>query len=166
MLCPVVNRAIRFGDCVHAFETTTAKNKAKRRFQLLFEDTLNRCGVDSEARQILEWQCRATPFTVSHRSSSRGMSLDDVLAGRGQFGRERRSAAAPYPPGRIIDVEMAQHPIEYAETGQLAVLDDVTKRRSWKINCGRHRKWKPWGCWPGVAHDFNNLLTIISGTAS
>jgi len=121
--------------------------------------------VDSEARQILEGNAAATTLYGFTSQQFRGMSLDDVLLAEDSSavsGDPRRHRTST---GRIIDVEMAQHPIEYGgKQAQLAVLMDVTKRRQLEDQLRQAQKMETVGMLAGgVAHDFNNLLTIISG---
>ncbi len=121
--------------------------------------------IDSEGRQILAANSAATRLYGFTQDEFRGMSLDKVLmaeeisAVNGDPRRHRTSG------GRIIDVEMAQHPIEYdGKHAQLAVLMDVTKRRQLEDQLRQAQKMETVGMLAGgVAHDFNNLLTIISG---
>ena len=121
--------------------------------------------VDPETRQILEANAAAARLYGFTSEEFRGMSLDEVTlaedtsAPTGDPRRHRTSS------GRIIDVEMAQHPIEYGgKAAQLAVLMDVTKRRQLEDQLRHAQKMETVGMLAGgVAHDFNNLLTIISG---
>src|SRR5690349_19335584 len=86
----------------------------ERRFQLLFEDHPQPMWVvDSDARRILEANTAATTLYGFTPDQFRGMSLDDVLLAEDSsaaIGDPRRHRTAS---GRIIDVEMAQHPIDY-----------------------------------------------------
>ena len=138
----------------------------ERRFQLLFEDHPQPMWViDAQSRQILEANAAATSLYGFSKDEFRGMSLDNVLvAGEDsvQSGDPRRHRTAS---GRIIDVEMAEHPIQYGgKSAQLAVLMDVTKRRQLEDQLRQAQKMETVGMLAGgVAHDFNNLLTIISG---
>ncbi|MEO8594720.1 MAG: ATP-binding protein [Candidatus Solibacter sp.] len=138
----------------------------ERKFQLLFEGHPQPMWViDSEARQILEANTAATELYGYTREEFRGRNLDTVLfsedaaASHGDLRRHRKSS------GRIIDVEMAQHPIEYGgRHAQLAVLMDVSRRRQLEDELRQAQKMETVGMLAGgVAHDFNNLLTIISG---
>ncbi|MEO8371325.1 MAG: ATP-binding protein [Candidatus Solibacter sp.] len=138
----------------------------ERRFQLLFDDHPQPMWVaDPEARKIIEANAAASTLYGFRPEQFRGMSLDDVLLaeeGSAAIGDPRRHRTASGP---IIDVEMAQHPIEYGgKQMQLVVLMDVTKRRQLEDQLLQAQKMETVGMLAGgVAHDFNNLLTIISG---
>jgi two-component system, cell cycle sensor histidine kinase and response regulator CckA len=138
----------------------------ERRFQLLFEDHPQPMWVvDPEARLILDANAAATKLYGFTPEEFRGMKLDDVLlaeestAVSGDPRRHRTNS------GRLIDVEMAEYPIEYGgKQVQLTVLMDVTRRRQLEDQLRQAQKMETVGMLAGgVAHDFNNLLTIISG---
>jgi signal transduction histidine kinase/ActR/RegA family two-component response regulator len=91
----------------------------------------------------------------------------------GRFLEELHSAARPAASawhhrdcgGRLIDVEIAVHEIQYGgRTAALAVVMDITSRRQLEEQLSQARKMEAIGMLTGgVAHDFNNLLTIITG---
>ena len=121
--------------------------------------------MDAEGQQILEANTAAADLYGYTRDQFQGMNLDTVRViedraiAHGDPRRHRTSS------GRVIDVEMAQHPIEYGgHPAQLTVLMDVTKRRQLEDQLRQAQKMETVGMLAGgVAHDFNNLLTIISG---
>ena len=138
----------------------------ERKFQLLFEEHPQPMWViDPTERKILEANSAAAALYGHTRDEFRGMSLDAVLVSEetGQpSGSPRRHRTSN---GRIIDVEMAQHRIDFGgHPAELVVLMDVTGRRLLEEQLRQAQKMEAVGMLAGgVAHDFNNLLTIISG---
>src|ERR1017187_9790691 len=103
----------------------------ERRFHLLFEDHPQPMWVvDPAERTILEGNGAAQELYGYTREQFRGMSLDEVLVKEdsGQpSGNPRRHRTSS---GRIIDVEMAQHRIDFGgRPAELTVLMDVSGRR-------------------------------------
>jgi len=147
-----------------------------RKFRLLFEEHPQPMWiVDAATAEFLAANAAACALYGYTGEEFTSMTLDAVEAPEeaGRFLEELHSAARPAAGawhhrdcgGRLIDVEIAVHEIQYGgRTAALAVVMDITSRRQLEEQLSQARKMEAIGMLTGgVAHDFNNLLTIITG---
>ena len=146
-----------------------------KKFRLLFEENPQPMLVLDEAgSRILEANraaCDLYGYTPEEFRKKRVADLQGP-EDAGRFAAETRAAARATGTwrhrthnGRMIDVEIARHEIDYGGgKAQLAVLMDITGRRQLEEQLRQAQKMEAVGMLAGgVAHDFNNLLTIITG---
>jgi PAS domain S-box-containing protein len=156
-----------------------AKQQARekdKKFRLLFEENPQPMWVlDSRSHGFLAVNRAAANLYGYSEEEFQGLSLSSMQSEEEsrRFFSEMSTEAHPTPgawrhrtkSGRMLDVEIALHPIQYGgHKARLAVVMDVTGRRQLEDQLRQAQKMEAVGMLAGgVAHDFNNLLTIITG---
>ena len=133
-----------------------------KKFRLLFEEHPQPMWIfDPESQKILEANPGAAALYGYSRDEFRAMPLADIQGPAHPAASAWRHRTAS---GRMIDVELAVHEIQYGgRKAELVVLMDITGRRHLEDQLRQAQKMVAVGMLAGgAAHDFNNLLSIIT----
>jgi len=133
-----------------------------KKFRLLFEEHPQPMWIfDPESQKILEANPAAAALYGYSRDEFRAMPLADIQGPAHPAASAWRHRTAS---GRMIDVELAVHEIQYGgRKAELVVLMDITGRRHLEDQLRQAQKMQTVGMLVGgAAHDFNNLLGIIT----
>ena len=179
-LVPALCRAVREA------EERAARKRAEEglrqreeNFHLLFEtnphpmwvfdrDSLRFLEVNSSAAEHYGYsreEFLAMRITDIRPPSGAGRALAAVRADSDSGTRHTGEWRHQSKDGRLIDVEIAAHDIEFnGHPGRLVVAHDVTERKRLESQLLQSQKLEAVGqLAAGVAHDFNNLLNVITG---
>jgi two-component system, cell cycle sensor histidine kinase and response regulator CckA len=182
-LPPAVRRALKEVEERSARKQAEETLKAKEvSFRLLFESNPHPMWVsDRHTRRFLEVNTAAVEHYGYSREEFLGMRVTDIRPpdevrqveepARAEEERDAQVArrSGPWPhktkDGRLIDVEVVAHDIEFGgRPGRLVVAHDVTERKRLEAQLLQSQKLEAIGqLAAGVAHDFNNLLNVITG---
>ena len=133
-----------------------------KKFRLLFEEHPQPMWIfDLESQKILEANPAAAALYGYSRDQFRAMPLADIQAPAHPAASAWRHRTAS---GRMIDVELAVHEIQYGgRQAEMVALMDITGRRHLEDQLRQAHKMVAVGMLAGgAAHDFNNLLAIIT----
>jgi hypothetical protein len=133
-----------------------------KKFRLLFEEHPQPMWIfDPESQKILEANPGAAALYGYSRDEFRAMPLAHIQGPAHPAASAWRHRTAS---GRMIDVELAVHEIQYGgRKAELVVLMDITGRRHLEDQLRQAQKMVVVGMLAGgAAHDFNNLLSIIT----
>ena len=133
-----------------------------KKFRLLFEEHPQPMWIfDPESQKILEANPGAAALYGYSRDEFRAMPLAHIQGPAHPAASAWRHRTAS---GRMIDVELAVHEIQYGgRKAELVVLMDITGRRHLEDQLRQAQKMVAVGMLAGgAAHDFNNLLSIIT----
>jgi signal transduction histidine kinase len=133
-----------------------------KKFRLLFEEHPQPMWIfDPESQKILEANPAAAALYGYSRDEFRAMPLADIQGPAHPAASAWRHRTAS---GRMIDVELAVHEIQYGgRKAELVVLMDITGRLHLEDQLRQAQKMVAVGMLAGgAAHDFNNLLAIIT----
>ena len=168
----------RSRDVTEVLRSREALQERERTFRLLFEQNPQPMWVfDWETTRFLEVNEAAVEHYGYSREEFLGMSLADIRPREDLPLLEAHLGGPPSGPsargtwrhltkdGRVIEVEVTGHDIEFAgRPSRLIVSHDVTHRNQIQAQQVQSQKMEAIGRLAGgIAHDFNNLLGVITG---
>ena len=165
-LVPALRRAVR--EAEERAARKRAEEDLRQReesFHLLFESNPHPMWVfDRDTLCFLEVNSAAIAHYGYSRDEFLAMRITDIRPAD-DAGNVVGAVRHRLKDGRVIDVEIAAHDIEFeGRAGRLVVAHDVTERKRLEAQLLQSQKLEAVGqLAAGVAHDFNNLLNVITG---
>jgi PAS domain S-box-containing protein len=144
------------------------ERETQARFRFLFANNpLPLWVYDSTTLRFLEVNDAAIAHYGYSPEEFAAMRIGELLPGPGPETIDGESKHR-LKDGRIIDVNITAHPIEWrGRNAVLVVAQDITEQKRLQREFLQAQKMEAVGALAaGVAHDFNNLLTVVKGYCS
>ncbi len=174
------NHAIK-AIIVNARDVTDAKRleedilRSARQYKMMFDNNpMPIIACETESQRILGVNSSAvTKYGFSEEEFTR-LTLNDIdITAEAVFpprviklhhdGERRVGLKHRNKQGKVIDVEITSHPIEYnGRPARLLMIVDVTEKVQFEEQMLKSQKMESIGTLSGgIAHDFNNILSIV-----